>query len=306
MSIVSRLHSGRSRGVGPFITWVTLAREDGHSLLRTSRRYRKGLTPLVVASPDITPRVAVRAVIHDWLRFWAPRRMGWWIAILFMIGSALFAIGGAQGTWPGSPVARWFDPSLTGWIFFVGSLYFTSAAYLQWLEALNNDVADSDLSTGAKPRGWRFFGWRPRNLGFLATAFQLAGTVFFNVNTADALIADLDWVGQDVLIWKPNTAGSICFLVASHAALMEISHRYFSFQPRNLSWWIAAINMLGSIFFMVSATASFVLPGEVIAAPWLANFGTFAGAVCFFVGAYLLIPELFETNPTQTKVDTPT
>jgi len=31
-----------------------------------------------------------------------------------------------------------------------------------------------------------------------------------------------------------------------------------------------------------------------VAAPWLANFGTFAGAVCFFVGGYLLIPEQFE------------
>ena len=36
-----------------------------------------------------------------------------------------------------------------------------------------------------------------------------------------------------------------------------------------------------------------------MAAPWLANFGTFAGAVCFFVGAYLLIPELFEEAPSS-------
>ena len=88
--------------------------------------------------------------------------------------------------------------------------------------------------------------------------------------------------------------GSICFLVASQAALMEISDHYWSWQPRSLSWGIAAINMLGSVLFMVSAVASLVEPGPVIVAPWLANFGTFAGAVCFFIGAYLLIPELFE------------
>lgn len=45
---------------------------------------------------------------------------------------------------------------------------------------------------------------------------------------------------------------------------------------------------------MVSAVSSFVEPGDALAVPWLANFGTFAGAVCFFVGGYLLIPEQFE------------
>lgn len=88
--------------------------------------------------------------------------------------------------------------------------------------------------------------------------------------------------------------GSICFLVASQAALMEVSHHYWSVQPRSLSWWIAAINMLGSVLFMVSAAASLVEPGPVVAATWLSNFGTFAGAVSFLLGAYLLIPELFE------------
>jgi hypothetical protein len=82
---------------------------------------------------------------------------------------------------------------------------------------------------------------------------------------------------------------------------MEISHHYWSFQPRSLSWWIAAINMLGSVLFMVSAVASLVEPGPVVVNPWMANFGTFAGAVCFFIGAYLLIPELFEIQPSPVK-----
>jgi hypothetical protein len=283
-------------GVGPFVTWTTEILADGGALLRTSRRHRKGLVPLVIASADIHPRVAVGAIGHEWSHLWAPRRIGWWIAVLFMIGSALFAIGGAQGTWPKAPVVRWLDPSLTGWIFFAGSLFFTSAAYLQWLEALNNDVADSALSARAHPRRWRFLGWRAHNLGYLASAVQLVGTILFNVNTADALIAGLTWEDEDVLVWTPDMLGSICFLVASQAALMEVSHHFWSWQPRSLSWWIAAINMLGSVLFMASAVASFVEPGSVTAAPWLANFGTFAGAVCFLVGAYLLIPELFEEN----------
>ena len=285
-----------TRGIGPFITWKTEGPADGGALLRTSRRHRKGLDPLVVASAEIDPRVAIGTVGHVWSRLWAPRRIGWWIAVLFMIGSLLFALGGAQGTWPEAPLVRWLHPSLTGSIFFVGSLFFTAAAYLQFVEALNNDVGDVTGPTGSRPSRWRFLGWRPHNLGYLAAAVQLAGTVLFNFNTADALIAGLGWKGQDILVWTPDMVGSICFLVASQAALMEISHHYWSWQPRSLSWWIAAINMLGSVFFMGSAVASFVEPGAILAAPWLANFGTFAGAVCFLVGAYLLIPELFEAK----------
>ena len=158
------------------------------------------------------------------------------------------------------------------------------------------------MSTGSargRPRRWRLFGWRPRNLGYLAAAVQLVGTVLFNLNTGDALIAGLGWKEQDLLIWTPDMVGSVCFLVASQAALMEISHHFWSWQPRSLSWWIAAINMLGSVLFMVSAIVGFVEPGPGIVDPWLANFGTFAGAVCFFVGAYLLIPELFEKQPSR-------
>ena len=292
-------HKATTRGFGPFVTWTTEIRADGGAVLRTSRRHRKGLTPLVVASANIHPRIAVGAIGHEWAHLWAPRRIGWWIAVLFMIGSALFAIGGAQATWPNEPVVRWLDPGLTGWTFFAGSVFFTSAACLQWLEALNNDMADVTLEARSDPRRWRFIGWRPHDLGYLASAVQLAGTILFNINTADALIAGLGWQGEDVLVWTPDMLGSICFLVASQAALMEVSHHYWSWQPRSLSWWIAAINMLGSVLFMVAAVASLVEPGPAVAAPWPANFGTFAGAVCFFAGAYLLIPELFEVRVSQ-------
>jgi hypothetical protein len=302
VSTMIRPSETQTRGFGPFVTWATETRAEGRTLLRTSRRHRKGLLPLIVASTDVDPLAVVGEIAHEWSHLWAPRRIGWLIAVLFMNGSALFAIGGAQGMWPDAPVVRWLDPTLAGWFFFVGSLFFTAAAYLQWLEALNNEVADVPTPSAARPRRWRFSGWHPRNLGYMAAAVQLAGTILFNITTAAALIAGLGWEGEDVLVWTPDMLGSICFLVASQAALMEISNRYWSLQLRSLSWWIAAINMLGSVLFMVSAVASVVQPGPVIAAPWLDNFGTFAGAVCFFAGAYLLIPELFETQASPASV----
>ena len=66
--------------------------------------------------------------------------------------------------------------------------------------------------------------------------------------------------------------------------------------PHLRSWRIAALNLLGSVAFGVSAVASYILPttGEP-ASVLLTNLGTFVGAICFFVGAALLLPE--RTHP---------
>ena len=62
---------------------------------------------------------------------------------------------------------------------------------------------------------------------------------------------------------------------------------------------IAAINMLGSIAFAISAVGAFVVPssGELLSLP-LVNIFTFIGALMFFVGAALLIPAM-RPEPTQ-------
>ena len=213
-----------------------------------------------------------------------------------MIGASHFAIASAAALWPQGLLLDRIAPEQQGWIYFVGAVFFTSAGFLQWLEAHNNDIAQLTRGGEAGPRPWRLFGWCPRNLGYLAALIQFIGTLLFNLNTSDALIAGLSREGQDLLVWTPDVLGSICFLVSSQFALMEVSHQAWSWQPRNLSWWIAIINLMGSAFFMASALAAFVVPGPHLASPQLANLGTCAGALCFLVAAYLLIPELFETE----------
>ena len=60
--------------------------------------------------------------------------------------------------------------------------------------------------------------------------------------------------------------------------------------------------MLGSVLFMASALASYVLPssGDVLDAR-IAVAGTLFGAVCFFVGAALMLPGLasFASNAVR-------
>jgi uncharacterized membrane protein YkvI len=96
----------------------------------------------------------------------------------------------------------------------------------------------------------------------------------------------------DRLVWKPDAFGSICFLIASFLALLELGHAARSARPRSLSWWIVYLNFFGSFAFGVSAVAAYVVPttGSVVNKT-LVNLGTFVGAICFFAGALLLLPE---------------
>ena len=281
-----------NRGPGPFVTHRLRRLPDGHHLVASSRRHRKGLRPHRVPDAESAgrpPPVHASAFRH----LWAPRRLAWWVAVLFAIASALFTLGGVGATWPKSLPAALSDASALNRIFVVGAIFFTSAAWLQWLEALNGDVAEA-LGNGA-PRGWRWFGWRPRNLGYLASAVQLVGTVMFNFNTVDATLSGLSWELADLLVWTPNMLGCVCFLVASYLAYAEVSNGAASFAPRSVSWWVAVVNLLGSVAFQLSALYSFA--GHEPAATgalFRAGFYTAAGGLCFLVGSYLMIPELFD------------
>ena len=292
----NRLGEVSRHGPGPFTTKIVYLLPDGRHSVTTSRRHRKGLAPLVLPEAEIHQHHVTAA--SAWLHFWAPGRLSWWIALSFMIGSAHFAFGGYLATYPHALSPQLHNPVFINIVFFVGSIFFTAAAYLQLLEAINADFNEDSKKRGTygvPMRKWHWHGWQPRNLGFLASLVQLVGTILFNFNTADAMISGLNWVGEDILIWTPNMLGCICFLIASYFALMEVCHKHLSFAPSDISWWIAMINLAGSIAFQVSALYSFVTPtGEGDTALWLASLFTLVGALCFFVGSYLMIPEMFD------------
>jgi YrhK-like protein len=212
--------------------------------------------------------------------WWAPRALAWWVAILFIIGSACFAIGPL----PGYLEAVGFTADAT--TFFVGSLFFTSAALCQYIEVVVAPVVPG-APTRRRPLGMEF-----RRIDWWAAAVQLFGTLWFNVTTFSALLTNLDAEQARRYIWMPDVIGSICFLVASELAFAEVGHHWFSWMPKRRSWRITALNLAGSIAFGISAIASFIVPqtGEPISLRWT-NLGTFIGAVCFLIGAVLLLPE---------------
>lgn len=82
------------------------------------------------------------------------------------------------------------------------------------------------------------------------------------------------------------------FLVSGHLAVVEVCHGRPCWRSRSLGWWIVAVNQFGSVLFLVSALAAFTRPetGSLVNVG-IANWGTFAGAVCFSIGGVL---QLFE------------
>ena len=274
MSVKDR--GGREGGVGPFVTFVENVRPNGVVARWESRDHRKHLHGTLAAGPT----------------WWAPRARGWWIAVLFAVGSLLFALGALPG-YASAVGTRWDTVT-----FFVGSLFFTAAAFLTYREA----VDAGPQAPGAARR--RFFVFQPRRIDWWATAVQLVGTLYFNISTGNAMRVDLSAQAANQHVWRPDAVGSICFLVASALAWFEVCHGWVAWRPRSWSWWITLANLIGSVAFGVSAVAGYVNPatGQLHNAE-RSNLGTFIGAVCFFAGALLLLPE--RTEEISAAVTTP-
>jgi hypothetical protein len=67
---------------------------------------------------------------------------------------------------------------------------------------------------------------------------------------------------------------------------------------------MAAVNLAGCVLFMGSAIASYVIPetGSVLDLA-AANWSTGLGALCFFVGALLLLPPRHAAAPDKGSLD---
>jgi hypothetical protein len=221
------------------------------------------------------------------------------VAVLFIIGSALFALGSVPAYL--NAVGETAD-SVT---YFVGSIFFTSASFAQLLQAQTPAMTEVDAESQHTRTPVRFKAWLPNDRNWLAAITQFPGTIFFNISTFAALLHNATAKQEDRRVWRPDFYGSTLFLVASLFAILALG-RLFTFRPRSFPWWIAWLNMIGSILFMASAIASYVLPssGELINNP-VSIGGTLLGALCFLLGAILMFPAwrdvVREAKPIQPE-----
>ena len=295
----NRLHDPKPKFFGPFITRVVGTDDNGVVCVVTSRRHRKQLQPLKL--------IELERLLHEpipkkiWLRFWAPKKLSWWLAVSFILGSALFALGAAITIFPDLLTPWWHRPTINNLVYFAGSIFFTTGGYLQWLQSVNGDLATISDQPGAQKPRWRWIGWRPRNLGYIASFVQLIGTILFNFNTGDALFTGLSSTDKNIVIWSPNMVGSICFLISSILSYFESAHRLGYFNLKDITIWMAILNLFGSITFQISAASSYVEGDGTLWWSFGSYWGTFSGGLFFLMASYLLIPEIFEETGEVAK-----
>jgi hypothetical protein len=202
-------------------------------------------------------------------------------AVGFALGSLAFAVGVPLS------LDTALNPAVAGWTFFLGSVLFTSAATLQFLMSAA-ELPELELAT---ERRWARLS-RPRTTDWTASAIQLVGTLAFNLTTVRAAL-DAAGTGSATaqMVWRPDAIGSVLFLVSSAIALAPEVRRRRHGHVRDRSWAIAALNMLGSVFFGLSAIGAYVSPTteDLLSMRW-SNGGTLLGALCFLAGALLLLP----------------
>jgi hypothetical protein len=188
------------------------------------------------------------------------------MALFFAVGSACFLVGPFPG------YAQLVGESADAVTFFVGSILFTLGGALQsglaWRERR--------FAHGGRAAWW-------------SAVVQSAGTLFFNVTTYQAMQVALTSTEYDRLVWRPDWRGSICFLVSGAIAYAASPRRggHGLLPARGGDgWWQPAVNLLGCIFFGVSAVAGYVVPstGSVLDLA-AANWNTSLGAACFLACA---------------------
>jgi hypothetical protein len=182
-----------------------------------------------------------------------------WMALFFVLGSACFLIGPFPG------YAQLVGDRGDGITFFVGSVLFTIGGGLQsWLA----------WPTRRSRQGGRAGWW--------SALIQSAGTLFFNVTTFRALETAVSNQHYDRLVWRPDARGSACFLISGAIAYAASPRRGWWPVRGKRGWWQPAVNLLGCVFFGLSAVAGYVVPstGSILDLA-AANWNTVLGAACF-------------------------
>jgi hypothetical protein len=179
--------------------------------------------------------------------------------VAFTLGGSLFAVGAFLAQNGAELVA-------VNVTYLVGGFFFSLGGWL------------SVLATTARSLAWS------------SAVVLFVGTLLFAVSLVAAFVQGLTPRQSNSWIWFPDMLGCVCFLVSGHLAMLDVGHGRVRILTHEPDWWIAAVNQIGSILFLLAGLAAFVRPAtsEPVNVG-LVNWGTFAGAVCFAVAGVLQV-----------------
>jgi hypothetical protein len=179
--------------------------------------------------------------------------------VAFTLGGSLFAVGAFLAQNGAELVA-------VNVTYLVGGFFFSLGGWL------------SILATTARSLAWS------------SAVVLFVGTLLFAVSLVAASVQGLTPRQSNSWIWFPDMLGCVCFLVSGHLAMLDVGHGRVRILTHEPDWWIAAVNQIGSILFLLAGLAAFVRPAtsEPVNVG-LVNWGTFAGAVCFAVAGVLQV-----------------
>src|SRR5215212_4809253 len=164
-----------------------------------------------------------------------------------MLGASCFALGAIPA------YVRAVGANADAMTFFVGSIFFTSASFCQLVQAQSPGMTGVDERRQHARVRTLPWAWRPHDKNWLAAATQFPGTLFFKSSTLAATVHNLSAAAADKHVWRPDIFGSVLFLVASAYAVSALGVGFWGLRLRDLPWWIAWLNMVGSVGFMASA-----------------------------------------------------
>jgi hypothetical protein len=212
-------------------------------------------------------------------------------AVSFVLGGSLFAAGAFCAE---LEVASLLAVNIT---YLVGGFFFSLGGYASVLLVVNA-MRDQRRPSEERMRWWSY---QPHRRTWLSAVVLFVGTLFFAVSLLAAFAEGLTPRQSNGWIWFPDIVGCICFLVSGHLAMLDVGAGHLAVRVHELTWWVVAVNQLGSILFFLAGLAAFTRPTTDSALDAaLVNWGTFAGAACFAVGGAM---QLFDrTTPTRTVV----
>lgn len=207
---------------------------------------------------------------------WAPGDSGWWVAITFIVGSVLFALGAVL------PLIPQIPGEAINLIYFVGSGLYLVGASIQVVQGRRQR-----LNERLGPSLVRSFA----NRNSMAASVQGFGAILFQTSMTGALLRHLTIAEQESIIWVPDLVGAMCFVTASslfYSLHYPIQHR--KDDPRDARF-LAMLNIIGSSFFVLSALGAYIEPlTDQELYPMVANIGTLVGAAFFLVSSIPGLP----------------